>query len=160
IAPKRFSVPLAGRGRKIAQRQSGHADDWRGRLVPWSSLTRRKSMSPMPVPPGSISLLTRTRIGVLALGCLALAAAAAVAFWSGVFDRRAQAGDPRSATSAEDDKSADDRLLAPELTGGTAWLNTASPLRLKDLRGKIVILDFWTYCCINCIHTIPDLARL
>jgi DNA-binding beta-propeller fold protein YncE len=31
---------------------------------------------------------------------------------------------------------------------------------MKDLRGKVVLLDFWTYCCINCIHTLPDLARL
>jgi thiol-disulfide isomerase/thioredoxin len=52
------------------------------------------------------------------------------------------------------------RIKAPELTGGTAWLNTAGPLRLKDLRGKIVILDFWTLCCINCIHTLPELAKL
>jgi thiol-disulfide isomerase/thioredoxin len=49
---------------------------------------------------------------------------------------------------------------AEELDGGTAWLNTAGPLRLKDLRGKFVLLDFWTYCCINCIHTLPDLAKL
>ena len=49
---------------------------------------------------------------------------------------------------------------AEELDGGVAWLNTAGPLRLKDLRGKIVLLDFWTYCCINCIHTLPDLAKL
>lgn len=49
---------------------------------------------------------------------------------------------------------------APELEGGTAWLNTGSPIKLKDLRGKIVLLDFWTLCCINCIHTLPDLAKL
>ncbi|MFO0925765.1 MAG: thioredoxin-like domain-containing protein [Gemmataceae bacterium] len=49
---------------------------------------------------------------------------------------------------------------APELDGGVAWLNTAGPLRLKDLRGKVVLLDFWTFCCINCIHVMPDLARL
>src|SRR5262249_8186656 len=49
---------------------------------------------------------------------------------------------------------------APELTGGVAWLNTAKPLTLKELRGKIVLLDFWTLCCINCIHTLPDLAKL
>jgi DNA-binding beta-propeller fold protein YncE/cytochrome oxidase Cu insertion factor (SCO1/SenC/PrrC family) len=49
---------------------------------------------------------------------------------------------------------------APELDGGVAWLNTASPLKLADLRGRIVLLDFWTLCCINCIHTLPDLARL
>lgn len=52
------------------------------------------------------------------------------------------------------------RVPAPELDGGVAWLNTAGPIRLRDLRGKIVLLDFWTFCCINCIHTLPDLARL
>jgi thiol-disulfide isomerase/thioredoxin len=52
------------------------------------------------------------------------------------------------------------KFPAPELDGGVAWLNTAGPLRLKDLRGKIVLLDFWTLCCINCIHTLPDLAKL
>lgn len=52
------------------------------------------------------------------------------------------------------------KIAAPELEGGTAWLNTAGPLRMKDLRGKIVLLDFWTLCCINCIHTLPDLAKL
>jgi thiol-disulfide isomerase/thioredoxin len=49
---------------------------------------------------------------------------------------------------------------APELEGGVAWLNTAGPLRLKDLKGKIVLIDFWTLCCINCIHVLPDLAAL
>ncbi len=51
-------------------------------------------------------------------------------------------------------------VRAPELEGGMAWLNTAGPIRLKDLRGKVVLLDFWTLCCINCIHTLPDLAKL
>ncbi len=51
-------------------------------------------------------------------------------------------------------------VMAPELDGGVAWLNTAGPLKLADLRGRVVLLDFWTLCCINCIHTIPDLARL
>src|SRR4051812_40349660 len=49
---------------------------------------------------------------------------------------------------------------APELEGGTAWLNTGKPLTLKDLKGKVVLLDFWTLCCINCIHVMPDLAKL
>src|SRR5207248_5788836 len=54
----------------------------------------------------------------------------------------------------------DERVPAPELEGGVAWLNAAGPLRMRDLRGKIVLLDFWTLCCINCIHTLPDLAKL
>src|SRR5215203_1825683 len=49
---------------------------------------------------------------------------------------------------------------APELAGGIAWLNTAGPIKLADLKGKVVVLDFWTFCCINCIHTLPDLAKL
>src|SRR5204863_164405 len=49
---------------------------------------------------------------------------------------------------------------APELEGGIAWVNTGTPVKLKDLRGKIVLLDFWTLCCINCIHTLPDLEKL
>ena len=53
-----------------------------------------------------------------------------------------------------------ERLAAPELDGGIAWLNTSGPIRLRDLRGKIVLLDFWTFCCINCIHTLPALAEL
>ena len=49
---------------------------------------------------------------------------------------------------------------APPLDGGLAWLNTAGPIKISDLKGKVVILDFWTFCCINCIHTLPDLAKL
>lgn len=46
------------------------------------------------------------------------------------------------------------------LEGGSEWLNTSQPLDLKDLKGKIVLLDFWTYCCINCMHVLPDLKYL
>jgi len=44
---------------------------------------------------------------------------------------------------------------APEFTGIAHWLNTDKPLTLKDLRGKVVLVDFWTYTCINCIRTLP-----
>lgn len=40
------------------------------------------------------------------------------------------------------------------------WLNTDKPYTLEDLKGKVVILDFWTYCCINCMHVLPDLKKL
>ena len=49
---------------------------------------------------------------------------------------------------------------APELNGGIAWLNTGKPLTLKELKGKVVLLDFWTLGCINCIHIMPDIAKL
>src|SRR5258707_1294120 len=67
-------------------------------------------------------------------------------------------GQNREGTGTDDE--AERKIAAPELEGGVGWLNTASPLRLKDLRGKFVLLDFWTFCCINCIHTLPDLAKL
>jgi len=40
------------------------------------------------------------------------------------------------------------------------WLNVARPLTMADLRGKAVLLDFWTYGCINCLHNVPGLLRL
>ncbi|PQO34055.1 hypothetical protein C5Y97_17345 [Blastopirellula marina] len=40
------------------------------------------------------------------------------------------------------------------------WINTKGPLELKDLKGKFVLLDFWTYCCINCMHILPELKKL
>jgi len=73
-------------------------------------------------------------------------------------DKRATAREPSSPQAIAEDHRR--RIAAPELEGGVAWLNTAGPLRLKDLRGKIVLLDFWTLCCINCMHVLPDLARL
>ncbi|HYX30076.1 MAG TPA: thioredoxin-like domain-containing protein [Pyrinomonadaceae bacterium] len=51
-------------------------------------------------------------------------------------------------------------IRAPELTGARGWLNTDRPLTLSALKGKVVLLDFWTYGCINCMHIIPDLKRL
>ncbi|KAL4855636.1 Protein SUPPRESSOR OF QUENCHING 1 [Chlorella vulgaris] len=48
----------------------------------------------------------------------------------------------------------------PEFPTGLDWFN-APPLRLsRELRGKVLVLDFWTYCCINCIHVLPDLAAI
>ena len=46
--------------------------------------------------------------------------------------------------------------MAPELAGTQAWINSA-PLKIQGLRGKVVLIDFWTYTCINCIRTFPYL---
>src|SRR3954471_13026779 len=51
-------------------------------------------------------------------------------------------------------------LPAPEFPTGLEWINVPAPLTLQSLRGKVVILDFWTYGCINCIHMIPTLRQL
>uniref|UniRef100_A0ABI7W2Q8 Thioredoxin domain-containing protein n=1 Tax=Felis catus TaxID=9685 RepID=A0ABI7W2Q8_FELCA len=52
-------------------------------------------------------------------------------------------------------------LSVPEFPEGLEWLNTEEPISVyKDLCGKVVILDFFTYCCINCIHLLPDLHAL
>ncbi len=70
----------------------------------------------------------------------------------------------------QDGERAKRKIPAPELEGGVAWLNSTGPVAIHEslnpfvkrqsLRGKIVLLDFWTLCCINCIHIMPDLAKL
>ncbi|WGS44502.1 thioredoxin family protein [Burkholderia sp. JSH-S8] len=71
----------------------------------------------------------------------AVAATAALAAFA---DTRSETVPPMVETGAQ----------APELAGIERWHNSA-PLKLSELRGKVVLVDFWTYSCINCIHTIP-----
>ncbi|MEU4209760.1 NHL domain-containing thioredoxin family protein [Streptomyces sp. NPDC026206] len=53
------------------------------------------------------------------------------------------------------------RVRAPELIGKGGWLNTGdNDLTLADLRGRVVILDFWTFCCVNCLHVLDELREL
>ncbi|MFE2585228.1 NHL domain-containing thioredoxin family protein, partial [Streptomyces sp. NPDC059378] len=53
------------------------------------------------------------------------------------------------------------RVRAPELLGKGGWLNTGGKqLGLAELRGRIVIVDFWTFCCINCLHVLDELREL
>ncbi len=49
---------------------------------------------------------------------------------------------------------------APDFPAHLEWLNTDKPISLEALKGKMVLLDFWTFCCINCMHVIPDLKKL
>ena len=51
-------------------------------------------------------------------------------------------------------------IPAPELDGAVGWLNVAGPVSIAQLRGKVVILDFWTYGCVNCMHILRDLKTL
>jgi len=52
------------------------------------------------------------------------------------------------------------RVNAPEINTEYGWINTNLTWSIKDFRGKIVLLDFWTFGCINCQHIVPDLKRL
>lgn len=84
------------------------------------------------------------------LSVLALLCATSVAYLDSQFDfgvARAQAAPIKG-------------KAAPDLDGGVGWINTDQPIKLADLKGRVVLLDFWTLCCINCIHTLPDLAKL
>ena len=56
-----------------------------------------------------------------------------------------------------------DRIItskAPEFPKGATWLNTTKPISISELKGHIVVIDFWTYCCINCMHMIPTLSKI
>jgi len=52
------------------------------------------------------------------------------------------------------------RQRVPPFPSGLKWFNTTGPIELGQLRGKFVLLDFWTYCCINCMHILPELKKL
>ena len=58
------------------------------------------------------------------------------------------------------DEEQQEPIAAPDLDGATAWLNVAAPISMAQLRGKVVVLDFWTYGCINCMHVLRDLKAL
>lgn len=63
-----------------------------------------------------------------------------------------------AATSVTTATSLHDEGQAPDFTGIDQWLNSA-PLSLPSLRGKVVLIDFWTYSCINCLRTLPHVNR-
>ncbi len=96
----------------------------------------------------------RSLIAVMMCLSLATGAATPTSVWG------QEAGEVNKGEEAGVDERARGRVRAPELAGHSGWLNTDRPLTLAALRGKIVLLDFWTYGCINCLHVIPDLKRL
>jgi len=64
----------------------------------------------------------------------------------------------RPATSA-DLIATSQRPQAPEFQGVAGWINS-EPRSIASLRGQVVLIDFWTYSCVNCVHTIPHLQAL
>jgi cytochrome c biogenesis protein CcdA/thiol-disulfide isomerase/thioredoxin len=63
----------------------------------------------------------------------------------------------RFAGAARADSALEDYGAAPEFVGNDRWFNS-SPLTLRGLRGRVVLVDFWTYTCINCLRTLPHLT--
>jgi thiol-disulfide isomerase/thioredoxin len=59
-----------------------------------------------------------------------------------------------SAAASPAANQANKSTTAPEFAGIDKWLNS-DPLTMQQLRGKVVLVDFWTYTCINCIHVLP-----
>ncbi|HEY2478563.1 MAG TPA: cytochrome c biogenesis protein DipZ [Solirubrobacterales bacterium] len=68
-------------------------------------------------------------------------------------------GESRLTAKEEETVPLEDIGTAPEFVGTQDWFNTPGdkPLTMKGLRGKVVLIDFWTYSCINCIRTLPYL---
>jgi thiol-disulfide isomerase/thioredoxin len=109
-------------------------------------------------PKGSPQLRSKlTKTPLLAIVIFILLAGAATMFVRQIFAKSLCAETTRGFHLVT---QAPARVRAPELTGGRGWLNTDQPLSLAALKGKIVLLDFWTYGCINCMHVIPDLKKL
>ncbi len=69
----------------------------------------------------------------------------------------------RNELSSKSDNNSHSNLLnenypSPEIEGISKWINS-DPQKIKDLKGKVVLVDFWTYTCINCIRTLPHIAE-
>jgi thiol-disulfide isomerase/thioredoxin len=75
-------------------------------------------------------------------------------------DLESNVPDPTDESPAPTERSFAGSSPAPEFPDGLDWLNTDQPLSIADLRGKLVLLDFWTYGCINCMHNFPGLKQL
>ena len=89
------------------------------------------------------------RTGVLAAGILTLGA---------LTFKTLQSQTPLQAAPTM--KPSENLIRAPEFPANADWLNTDKPLSIRGLKGKIVLLDFWTYACINCMQILPDLKKL
>ena len=114
-----------------------------------------------PAPSSSSTLLRPTTSARWLLGGATLAAL--LVAWSFGTGNLAWSGGslPTSPIAASAVMSQERVQVDPNaFDGGLAWINTADRIKLSDLKGKIVLIDFWTYCCINCHHVIPDLEYL
>jgi thiol-disulfide isomerase/thioredoxin len=98
----------------------------------------------------------RYRIG---LGVLVLVVLGAVVYYAAASPAPGAGGGSAAAASSDALIPAAQRPAAPAFTGIDGWLNS-KPLTISGLRGKVVLIDFWTFSCINCVRTLPHLSAL
>lgn len=83
-----------------------------------------------------------------------------IAVWSFTFPSSAFSMAQQKKMPLLENSRLDGLVHAPDFPAHLDWLNTDHPFSLQDFKGKLVLLDFWTFCCINCMHVIPDLKKL
>jgi thiol-disulfide isomerase/thioredoxin len=96
--------------------------------------------------------MTRYRLALAAVAVLIVAAVLVTVV-------RTPAPPATASTTGGQVEAVSARHAAPDFTGIDGWLNS-TPLTLADLRGKVVLIDFWTFSCVNCVRTIPHLQVL
>src|ERR1700680_4895070 len=96
--------------------------------------------------------MNRYRLGLAAVAVLIVAAVLFTVV-------RMPAPPATASTTGGQVAAVSDRHPAPDFIGIDGWLNS-SPLTLAGLRGKVVLIDFWTFSCVNCVRTIPHLQVL
>jgi len=100
-----------------------------------------------------MQMALRFRKVIVAL-CLQLFALSICASCSNPPDKRSANG------SGAPEGTVQQRHSAPDLGPNLPWLNADRAYAIQDFRGQILVLDFWTYCCINCMHVLPVLSRV
>ncbi len=105
--------------------------------------------------------MTRIRGALTTRGLLAAATIAVILVMAVIVVTHSRGSKANgSGPAAAQEKSWAGKDAAPAIPGGLTWFNVEHPLTLAELKGKVVLLDFWTLGCINCQHIIPDLKRL
>ncbi|RXT39446.1 thioredoxin family protein [Bradyrhizobium betae] len=96
---------------------------------------------------------------LLAVSAALIGIAVTGAVIPGICDEAARATPVVSAAAAPIHVAAASQQAAPDFTGISNWFNS-KPLNIADLRGKVVLVDFWTYGCVNCVNTLPHVTEL